>query len=140
VLAAIGAVAINTTLAVLLVGPLGLSGIALAIAVAAWLEAIALIVVLRARLPHLRLGGLGRVTIEAVAGSVVAGLIAVGVVVLSGQVLGGAPSRPALIVESVVVSLAFGIAFAAVSLVLRIPELASIVEVMVDVSRRPFRR
>ncbi len=139
VLAAVGAVAVNTTLAVALVGPLGLSGIALAIAVAAWLETIVLVVVLRARLPHLRLRGLGRVTVEAIAGSVVAGAIAVGVVVLARQVVGDTPSRPALIGESVVVTLAFGLAFAAVSLVLRIPELASIVEVMSDVIRRPFR-
>lgn len=139
VVAAVGAVVVNTTLAIALVGPLGLSGIALAIAVAAWLEAIALIVILRARLEHFRLSGLGRVTIEAVAGSVVAGLIALGVVVLLGQLLGDAPSRVALIGESVVVTLAFGLAFTAVSLVLRIPELASIVEVMVDVIRRPFR-
>ncbi|MGZ8514034.1 MAG: murein biosynthesis integral membrane protein MurJ, partial [Candidatus Limnocylindrales bacterium] len=71
VLAAIGAVAVNTTLAVLLVGPLGLSGIALAIAVAAWLETIVLIVILRVRLPHLRLRGLGRVTVEAIGGTLV---------------------------------------------------------------------
>jgi putative peptidoglycan lipid II flippase len=139
VLAAIGAVAVNTSLAVVLVGPLGLSGIALAIAVAAWMETIVLVVILRARLPHLRLQGLGRVTIEAIAGSVVAGLIAVGVVALAEQVLGEAPSRLVLVGESVVVTLAFGLAFAAVSVVLRIPELASIVEVMVDVIRRPFR-
>ena len=139
VLAAVGAVAVNTTLAVVLVGPLGLGGIALAIAVAAWLEAIALIVVLRARLEHLRLQGLGRVTVEASAGSIVAGLIAIGTVALAEQLLGAAPSRLALIGESVVVTFAFGLAFAAVSLVLRIPELASIVEVVVDVIRRPFR-
>lgn len=139
VLAAVGAVAVNTSLAVLLVGPLGLGGIALAIAVAAWLEAIALIVILRARLEHLRLQGLGRVTVEAIAGSLVAGVIAIGVVSLAGQLLGATPSRLALIGESVAVTLAFGLAFAAVSLVLRIPELASIVEVMADVIRRPFR-
>jgi putative peptidoglycan lipid II flippase len=139
VLAAIGAVVVNTSLAIVLVGPLGLSGIALAIAVAAWLEAIALIIVLRMRLPHLRLQGLGRVAGEAIAGSVVAGAIAFGVAALAGQVLGSEPSRLALVGESVVVTVVFGLAFAAVSLVLRIPELASIVEVMVDVVRRPFR-
>ena len=42
VLAAVGAVVVNVTLAVVLVGPLGLPGVALAIAIAAWLEAIAL--------------------------------------------------------------------------------------------------
>ena len=139
VLAAIAAVAINTTLAVLLVGPLGLAGIALAIAVAAWIEAILLTIVVHARVPHLVLRGLGRVTVEAAGGTVVAGAIAVGVVALSERLLGDEPSRLALIGESVVVTAAFGLAFAAVSLVLRIPELASIVEVMVDVIRRPFR-
>jgi putative peptidoglycan lipid II flippase len=139
VLAAIGAVAVNTSLAVVLVGPLGLSGIALAIAVAAWLETIALVAVLRIRLPHLRLRGLGRVAVESIGGSLVAGLIAIGVVALAEQLLGTSPSRLALIGEGVVVTAAFGLAFGAVSLVLRIPELASIVEVMVDVIRRPFR-
>ena len=47
VLAAVAAVAINCTLAVVLVGPFGLPGIALAIAVAAWIEALALLVILR---------------------------------------------------------------------------------------------
>ena len=43
VVAAVAAVVINTTLAVILVGPYGLPGIALAIAIAAWIEAIALL-------------------------------------------------------------------------------------------------
>ena len=76
VAAAVGAVAINCTLAVILVGPLGLPGIAVAIAIAAWLEALALLAILHDRLPHFELGGLGRVGVEAVAGSVVAGLAA----------------------------------------------------------------
>ena len=140
VLAAIAAVAVNTTLAIVLVGPLGLSGIALAIAAAAWVEAALLLVVLRGRLPHLRLRGLGRVAVEAIAGTLVAGGIAVGVAVLLERLLGTAPGRLALIGEGIVVTLAFGLAYAAISLVLRIPELASIVEVMVDALRRPFRK
>ena len=140
VLAAIGAVAVNTTLAVVLVGPLGLGGIALAIAVAAWLEAIALIVVLRARVRAPATPGPGpghgRGDRRLARGR------------RHRDRRGGArpssssaptPARLALIGESVVVTLAFGLAFAAVSIVLRIPELASIVEVMVDVIRRPFR-
>jgi putative peptidoglycan lipid II flippase len=139
VLAAVAAVALNSSLAIVLVGPLGLSGIALAIAVAAWMEAIVLLAVLRVRVPHLRLQGLGRVAVEAVAGTLVAGGIAIGMALLSERVLGASPSRLALIGESVVVTVAFGLAFGAVSVVLRIPELASIVEVMVDVIRRPIR-
>jgi len=140
VLAAVAAVVLNTTMAVLLVGPFGLSGIALAIALAAWMEAVVLMVVLRVRLPHLRLRGLGRVAVEAIAGTVVAGGIGVGVAALVARLIGEAPSRLALIGESLVVTLAFGLVYAAVSLVLRIPELASIVEVMVDVIRRPLRK
>ena len=73
VAAAVGAVAINCTLAVVLVGPLGLPGIALAIAIAAWIEALVLLAILYRRLPHFELRGLGRVGVEAVVGSVVAG-------------------------------------------------------------------
>ena len=140
VLAAVAAVALNCSLAVVLVGPLGLSGIALAIAVAAWMEAILLLAVLRGRLPHLRLRALGRVSVEALAGTLVAGGIAIGVAALFDRLIGADAGRLALIVECIVVTLAFGLAFATVSVVLQIPELASIVEVMVDVIRRPFRR
>ena len=71
--AVVGAVAINCTLAVVLVGPLGLPGIALAIAIAAWIEALVLLAILHRRLPHFELAGLGRVGVESVVGSVVAG-------------------------------------------------------------------
>jgi putative peptidoglycan lipid II flippase len=50
VLVAVAAVATNTTLAIVLVGPLGLGGIALAIALAAWLEAVVLLAILRLRI------------------------------------------------------------------------------------------
>ena len=69
VLAAVAAVAINCSLAVVLVGPYGLQGIAVAIAVAAWIEALALLAILHHRLPHFELRGLARVGIEAVVGS-----------------------------------------------------------------------
>src|SRR6185312_12061666 len=76
VLAAIAAVVINCTLAVVLVGPYGLQGIALAIAVAAWIEAFALLAILHHRLPHFELRGLVRVGIEAIVGSALAGAVA----------------------------------------------------------------
>ena len=139
VAAAVGAVAVNCTLAVILVGPLGLPGIAVAIAIAAWLEALALLAILHDRLPHFELGGLGRVGVEAVAGSVVAGLAAA--VVLAGidGALGGGAGRVLSIAIVAVVSVAFGAVYAGVSVALRIPELPSIVGVMADVLRRPIR-
>ncbi|OGO57266.1 MAG: murein biosynthesis integral membrane protein MurJ [Chloroflexi bacterium RBG_16_69_14] len=139
VAAAVGAVAINCTLAVLLVGPLGLPGIALAIAIAAWVEALVLLTILYRRLPHFALGGLGLVGVEAIFGSVVAGAAAYGVLGLVGDVLGADPGRLVLVVEVTVVGLAFAAVYAVLSVALRIPELPSIVGVMADVLRRPSR-
>ncbi len=139
VVAAIGAVVINCTLAVVLVDPLGLPGIALAIAIAAWIEALALLAILYRRLPHFEIAGLGRVGIEAIVGSVVAGLVSVPVLGAVSAALGAEPGRIALLVEAAVVSVAYGAIYAGVSLALRIPELPSIVGVMADLLRRPVR-
>lgn len=139
VAAAVGAVAVNCTLAVILVEPLGLPGIAVAIAIAAWLEALALLTILHDRLPHFELRGLGRVGVEAVVGSVVAGLAAAAVLAAIEGALRGDIGRVVSIVVVAVVSLAFGAVYAGVSVALRIPELPSIVGVMADVLRRPIR-
>ena len=134
-----GAVAINCTLAVILVGPYGLPGIALAIAIAAWIEALALLVILFRRLHHFELRGLARVGVESVVGSVVAGVIAYAVLAFLTDRLGVDPGRLVLVAELTLVGLAFAAVYAALSLVLRIPELPSIVGVMADVLRRPIR-
>jgi putative peptidoglycan lipid II flippase len=139
VVAAIAAVAINVTLAVILVGPLGLPGIALAIAIAAWIEALALLAILYRRLPHFELGGLGRVGVEALIGSAVAGVVTLAVLRFLGDALGSGPGRLLAIIEVGLVGVAFGLVYAALSLALRIPELPSIVGVMADVIRRPAR-
>ena len=139
VLAAIAAVAINTTLAVALVGPLGLAGIALAIAFAAWVEAIALLVILRLRIETLRFGGLARVSLQAGVGTAIASLLAFGTEALLRGAVGSDPSALVLIVVAVLVTALFATVYAAVAVVLRIPELASIVEVMADLTRRVRR-
>ena len=139
VVAAVAAVAINTTLAIVLVGPLGLGGIALAIAIAAWVEAVALIAVLRRRLPLFPLAGMGRVAVESLGGSLVAGAVGVLALRLTGDWLGGEPGRLVLLVQVALVGLAFGVVYAAISFALRIPELPTIVGVMADVFRRPRR-
>ena len=130
VVAAVAAVAINTTLAVILVGPLGLSGLALAIAIAAWAEALGLIVVLRRRLPLFPLAGMARVALESRGGSTVAGAVAFATLTATASWLGADPDWLALIVQLTLVG---------ISLALRIPELPTIVGVMADVFRRPSR-
>jgi len=139
VLAAVAAVVINCTLAAVLVGPFGLPGIAVAIAIAAWIEAIALLAILYRRLPHFELSGLGRVGLESVVGSALAGAVAVVVLGALEGALGSAPGRLVEVAEVVVVGAAFGLVYAGLSLALRIPELPSIVGVMADVIRRPVR-
>ena len=117
----------------------GLQGIALAIAVAAWIEAFALLAILHHRLPHFELRGLARVGIEAVVGSALAGAVAFLADGWLTGAIGTDPGRLVLVVEVTLVSLVFGLVYAALSLVLRIPELPSIVGVMADVLRRPAR-
>lgn len=85
------------------------------------------------------MGGLARVAAQAVAGTVIAGLLAFGTAGLVGRAIEPDPSKLALVADGVIVAGVFGVAYAGVSLVLRIPELASIVEVMVDLVRRPLR-
>ena len=138
VAAAVGAVAINCTLAVVLVGPFGLPGIAVAIAIAAWVEAAVLLALLYRRLPHFELRGLGRVGVESIVGSAVAGAVAIATLGAIETALGEV-GRLVLVGEVVVVGLVFGLVYAGLSLALRIPELPSIVGVMADVIRRPIR-
>jgi putative peptidoglycan lipid II flippase len=139
VLAAVAAVIMNTTLAVVLVGPMGLAGIALAIALAAWMEALVLLVVLRRRIEGLAVGVLARVGVQALVGSAIASALAFGTVTVLGGLFGPDPTAAWLVVEILVTSALFGLAYATVSVVLRIPELASIVGVMVDLFRRAPR-
>jgi hypothetical protein len=68
----------------------------------------------------------------------VASALAFGTAALIGRAIGTDPSTVVLIVDVVVTSAVFGLAYASVAVVLRIPELASIVEVMVGLVRRPL--
>ena len=141
VAAAVGAVAVNCTLAV---DPgraaAACPGSPLAIAIAAWLEALALLAILHDRLPHFELRrprpGRGRGGRRQRRGRAGGGR-------RPGRhrrrarrrSRGGSCRSP----SSAVVSVAFGAVYAGVSVALRIPELPSIVGVMADVLRRPIR-
>jgi putative peptidoglycan lipid II flippase len=142
---AVGAVIVNTTLAAALVGPLGLPGIALAIAIAAWLEAITLTVLLRRREGPLGLAGIADVGLRVVVASAIAGVVAIFVRLLIGPVLApdpatlGRPGIPGLAAVIVAVSAAFASAFWVLAFALRIDDARTIVAIMVDALRRPRR-
>jgi putative peptidoglycan lipid II flippase len=145
VLAAIGAVVVNTTLAIVLVGPLGLPGIALAIATAAWLEAATLLVLLLRRVRDLDLRDVGWVALRTAVATAVATVVSVvvqawlGGALLTDPVTGGLSQIPGLLVTIAVVTTAFGVLFVPLALALRITELRSIVGLVFDALRHPRR-
>lgn len=137
VLVAIGAVLVNTTLAFVFVGPLGLPGVALAIAIAAWLEAGILAVLLHRRIAALHYGVIGRTALLTGVATAIAALA--GAVVR--EIVGSATASLPTLVGGLAVIGAATTVFAAVFLVaaraLRIAELPAIVGLMVDAFRRP---
>jgi putative peptidoglycan lipid II flippase len=135
VLAAILAVVINSSLAVVLVGPLGLPGLALAIAIAAWIEALVLVAILDRRVA-LELAPLARVSLETALAAVAGAVAATTVLLVLRPILGANPGVLVMLVEAALATALGGLAFAAVALALRIPELPSIVGIMVDLVRR----
>jgi putative peptidoglycan lipid II flippase len=142
---AVGAVVVTITLATVLVGPYGLPGIALAIASAAWLEAAALIVLLRRREGPLGLAAVAWVGARTALASAIAAAVGIAVRGAVGPALAPDPATldrsgiPGLIAVIVLVSAAFGATFVVAALALRITELRSIVAIMVDASPRPRR-
>lgn len=139
VAAAIVAVAVNVGFGVATVGWLGLAGLALAIAIGAWLEAGVLVTVLRRRVPGLELAGLARVLLEAGVASVAAGVAALGTVYLIDSLIGPDPSKLALLAQLMVATAAGGAAFTAIAAALRVPELPATAAVVVDLVRRRGR-
>jgi putative peptidoglycan lipid II flippase len=133
VLAAILAVVVNTSVAILLVGSLGLPAVGLGIAAGAWSEAIVLLWLLRRREPAFDVAGIAGVTVRCAVGAVVAA----GAALLVLQLLGpGGGDKVTVLVQAVAATIAGGLAYLVVAAVLRIPELATIV----DAGRALLRR
>ena len=109
------------------------------IAIAAWLEAGTLALLLHRRVPGLRYGPLGRVALLTAIASAVATVV--GVLIRNGllTVTASWPTVIGLSVLIVAVSAAFSVAFLAAARALRIAELPAIVGLMVDALRRPRR-
>jgi len=137
VAAAILAVVINSTLAGVLAGPLGLPGLGLAIAIAAWAETIVLLVLLRRSLPELAFRPLLSLGIRSLVVTVGGSLAAAGVLAGLTLAMGANPGRLDLVVRMAAVGFVWLLTSAALALVLRIGELTSIIGLMLDLIRRP---
>lgn len=142
--AAILAVLINCILAIALVGSLGLPAIGLAIAIAAWAEAIALLFWLKRREPAFDLGGLGWLVARVLLAAVIAGVVAQ--LVLNLTVGVGPPDANEVIASklrelfrAVAATLIAGASYLIVAIVLRIPELPTLIAIGRDLLRRRGR-
>ena len=137
VAAAILAVVVNSTLAGVFARPLGLPGLGLAIAVAAWLETLVLLVLLRRSLPELAFRPLLSLGIRSLIVTIGGSLAAAGVAEGLRLAMGADPDRLGLIVRIVIVGLVWLLTSAAIAVVLRIGELTSMIGIMADLIRRP---
>jgi len=142
VAAALGAVVANILIANVLVEPLGLNGLAAAIAISAWLETVVLVALLRGK--HIPGYGAGlRYVLWVMARTLVA--VAVGGAVAYGveQALLGAwgedPGFLLLLARATLAVAAGGVVILGASVALRIGELRTIVGVVVDLIRRRGR-
>ncbi len=137
VTAAVLAVLINVPLSIAMVGTLGLSGIALAIAIGSWTEATFLIVQLWRRLPGFDPGSVGLAGLASGIAAVGASVATLASIRLLDGLIGTDPSKPQLLGELIVATAVGGLVYVGASLLLRIPELGTIVRLMLHALRRP---
>ena len=139
VVAALIAVGVNIVVASVLVGPLGLNGLAVAIATAAWLETLALVLLLRRRMPSLGLGRVGSVMLRTAIVALAGGAVAWAVNGWLVTAWGVDPGLVRLLVRMAVATAAGGLVILGGSLALRIEEPRLIVGIVVDLVRRRGR-
>jgi len=138
--AAILAVVVNTTLAWALVGVIGLPALGLAIAVAAWIEAVVLLWVLSRREAGLDIRGIVSVGLRSLLAAAVAGVVAVFVAGAVGRLLGHIdPEKFLDLAEAVVAAAAGAAVYLVLSAALRVQELGTMVAIVGDLIRRRGR-
>ena len=133
------AVVINVALGIAFAGPFGLPGLAAAIAIAAWIEAAFLLIVLGRHVPTFERLAILRVLTEATLAAVAAGLVATGAASVLDGLLAPGSGKVAILVGTFIATLAGTAAYIGIALVLRIPELPSIVGLVTDQIRRRRR-
>jgi putative peptidoglycan lipid II flippase len=136
VAAALVSVAVNVAISVATVGSLGLAGLALGIAVGAWVETLLLLWRLGARVPGASLAREVWALAVFGAGALLAGVV--GWVVLGGLrgLVGSDPGKVVMAVEVALVSAAGGLVYLGWSWLVRLPEPARLVRV----ARQAFGR
>ena len=124
------------TLGVVLVGSMGLAGIAFGLSAGAWVETSVLALLLWRRMPGIGLEKVIRPLILFATGAVLAGLAALVIVRLTDPIIGLEPGRFLLLVQILVASAAAGLTYAAYTKLMRIPELDQTVSLVLSSLRR----
>lgn len=136
VLAALAVVGLDAALALAFVGPLGLSGLALAIAIGAWVEALALATLLRRRIPELVFTPVVATAARSLPAALGAGAVAWAAEQGTRAMLGPGDALVMLLVRAAAAAASGGLVYLALSAVLRIPELPAMVDIATDLVRR----
>jgi putative peptidoglycan lipid II flippase len=138
-IAGIIAVGVNIAAGVALVGPFGLTGLAVAIAVGAWLETVILVVLLGRRLPGLGLGEVWILMAKSTVAAVPAAIAAWGVTVVLVSLWGTNAGFIVTLVRLCLATAAGGLVMLGASLALRIEEPRRILVIVLDLTHRRSR-
>ncbi len=132
VLAALVAVAINVVVSVATVGPLGLRGLALGIALGAWVEAAMLTVLLTRRASTVDLRSLVLAAAIFAVGSILAAYAGGWVLDAIEGAVGATPGRLLVLMELIVATVLAGAVYAAWCYLFRVPELPETLRLVRD--------
>jgi putative peptidoglycan lipid II flippase len=124
------------SVAVTLVGSMGLSGIALGLAAGAWAEAIMLGLLLWRRMPAMGLGSVIRPLLLFAIGAIIAGVVMLFTVRLTDPLIGATPGKVLLLGQILAVSAVGGLTYAVYTRLLGIPELGQ----AISLARSSLRR
>jgi putative peptidoglycan lipid II flippase len=136
VVAAVVAVAINTSFAILAIGSLGLAAVAIGIVLGSWVEVAFLVVVLRGRRPAFAAGSVAAAAPPMIVAAAAAAAVAALVLGASQAVLGVGLSKVAVLVQLVAATGAGGLAYLGVSRLFRVPEVGTLFDLAVAAVRR----
>jgi len=136
VLTAISEVTVSVTVAVLTVGTLGLSGIALGVSAGAWFEATVLAFLLWQRMPGAGLETIVRPFVLFTGGAILAAFAAVLVVRISEPLIGAEPDKIALLLQLTLAGVVAAAVYAVYTRLLNIPELGQTLSLIRSLVRR----
>jgi putative peptidoglycan lipid II flippase len=121
---------VSVAISVVTVGRLGVFGLALGISVASWLEALLLLAMLERRLPAVQVVGVLRgIVLFAILGALAGAVLRLTVSGI-GTLLGPDPGKIGLAIELAGAALVGGLVYLGLAIVLRVPEVPTIVRLL----------